>query len=132
MASPNPYLEYCTPSANTAPPAPATTAETLPTLFAPKHSFNFGPLNIDCDLDPSDGVMGVTCSLLGFVFMQQQFTAKDGTVGADCARGPFNVHVQLTPSFANHSMAYSIKLCLLTNCVNLAGNLGGYTPAPTA
>ena len=129
MNTPNPYLEYVTPQQTNAPgnepPAP------LSTLFSPKHVFSFGPLTIDCDLDPSDGVMGVTCSLLGFTFMEQKFTAKDGSVSADCTRGPASVHVQLTPNFTNHSVAYQIKLCMLTACTNLAGTMGGFT-APQA
>jgi hypothetical protein len=42
------------------------------------------------------------------------------------------VHVALTPSLANHSIACAIKLCMLTKCVDLAGNMGGYVPAQPA
>lgn len=129
MSNPNPYLEYVT-TTTTTPPA-STATNDLAAMFAPKHVFTFGPLSIDCDLDPSDGVMGVTCTLLGFTFFEQKFTNKDGTVAADCARGPVNVHLQLTPNFSNHSIAYQIKLCMLTSCVNLGGNMGGFA-APTA
>lgn len=131
MTNPNPYLEYVT-TTNTAPPPASEPMPSLPSMFAPKHTFTFGPLSIDCDLDPSDGVMGVTCTLMGFKFFEQKFTNKDGTVAADCARGPMNVHLQLTPNFANHSIAYQIRLCMLTSCVNLAGNMGGFTPPQTA
>jgi len=129
MSNPNPYLEYVT-TTTTAPsasPAGDTTTD-LAAMFAPKHVFTFGPLSIDCDLDPSDGEMGVTCTLLGFKFFEQKFTNKDGTVAADCARGPMRAHLQLTPNFSNHSIAYQIKLCMLTSCVDLAGNMGGFTP----
>lgn len=127
---PNPYLEYVTTTHdNTPAPAPAgEAANQLAAMFAPKHTFSFGPLSIDCDLDPSDGDMGVTCTLMGFKFFEQKFTNRDGTVAADCARGPMNVHLQLTPNFGNHSIVYQIRLCMLTSCVNLAGTMGGYSP----
>ncbi len=122
----NPYLEYVV---NTTNPNPVPAAEAAPDdlAFTPVHTFTFGPLSIDCDLDPSDGVMGASASFFGFKFFKQKFTVQSGTVAADCTRGPMNVHLQLTPNFANHSIAYQIRLCMLTACKNLAGTMGGFT-----
>lgn len=122
----NPYLEYVvsTPNPN---PLPVANSLTDELAFAPRHTFTFGPLSIDCDLDPSDGVMGVTCTFFGIKFFEQKFTVQSGTVTADCTRGPMSVHLALTPNFTNHSIAYQIRLCMVTACKDLAGTMGGFS-----
>jgi len=123
MSNPNPYLEYMTP-----PQGPNDSTHFLQSLLTATHSFNIGPIRMDCDLDPSDGVMGITCYFFGKVVMERKLTIKDNTAACDMAMGPMNVHLQVGADFDNHSIGYQMKFCMMDNCQMVAGNLGGWAP----
>lgn len=121
MSNPNPYLEY-------AAQGPTDPTHLFQSLLTATHSFNIGPVRMDCDLDPSDGVMGITCYFFGKVIMERKLTVHDNTVACDGAMGPMSVHLQFTADFDNHSIEYQMKLCMLSTCQATAGTLGGWAP----
>lgn len=92
------------------------------------HSFTFGPVRIDCDMDPLGGQMEIAVYFFGMQIMSRQLTVTDDSVSCEGSMGPMKVQVTLTADFKAPSLSYDIKLCMLDNCHDVTGTLGGWQP----
>lgn len=124
MNNTNPYLQNMPQDQN-------DPAQLFRSLLNSAHSFNIGPVRIDCDLDPSDGIMGMTCYFFGQKIMERQITVHDNTASCEGVMGPARVQLQFTGDFAAHCVDYQMTMCMLNQCQKVGGRLGGWTaPQP--
>lgn len=99
-----------------------------------KETINFGPASCSCLVSENGTSSSVSCSLLGFKFVERQFTDKDSSMVASVNRGPVSLAIKLTPLFEHRSLShfnFEADLCMNgakqgdPSCTKIGGNFCG-------